>query len=72
MDAVRFLVINPENEERQFKIKRGVNHRRMMTLDPAAMDDTKSISASALNNIWDKHIETIQFGDHTSKASSKV
>ena len=42
----------------------------MRTLDAAAFNDEKSVTASTLNDIWDKHISTINFGDHVSKSNS--
>lgn len=69
-EVVRFLVLNPVSQEWEFKMNR-VAHRRMRTIDVSAFDDEKSVNASTLNEIWDKHISTIKFGDHLSKASSK-
>jgi hypothetical protein len=58
LDAIRFLVLNPNNEEWEFKLNRNSNHRRIMTLD-TTMDDDRSVKAETLNDIWNKHISTI-------------
>lgn len=36
---------------------------------PKGNDDEKSIAASQLDRVWNDHINTIQFGDYTSKAT---
>jgi hypothetical protein len=47
-EVIRFLVLNPEKQEWEFKLNRGA-HRRMRTLDLSAFDDDKSVNASTLD-----------------------
>ena len=68
LEAIRFLVINPENYEWEFKLNWA--HRRLMTLDTDT--DNRSLNASSLNDVWNKHIATIGFDDYSQKASSVV
>ena len=55
LDVIRFLALNPDSQEWEFKMNRKV-HKRMRTVDASAFADDKSVTASTLNQIWDKHI----------------
>ena len=58
LDVIRFLALNPSSQEWEFKLNRKA-HRRMRTLDASVFDEDKSVTGSTLNEIWDKHIQTI-------------